>query len=288
VEPGRLAVFGDSDFASNLYLKLLGNKDLFLSSVGLLAEEPELVAVRSKGQPRGTLSPIALTATQGARSSGQRSWHSGDFRPGGIVVVFVRRRRREVDEMSWRVTFALAVALIATALYAWFDLQHGGFHPQCILQEKPAATPFGTKAKPLAEFALQDVEAIRLQRGALRLQVGARTGFGRCSAAGRRQRLPLQLARNERDHGGRGFSERPRRTMASMLAADSIELCSGGRTNQLFVGSSNPTRNRRLSENWPRWRAWLLAGALLRWEVDKLTRALTEPASGNTTPSPES
>jgi ABC-type uncharacterized transport system involved in gliding motility auxiliary subunit len=61
---GQLMVFGDSDFATNFYLNLLGNKDLILSAVAVLAEDPALVAVRRKGMPSGTLSPISLTATQ--------------------------------------------------------------------------------------------------------------------------------------------------------------------------------------------------------------------------------
>jgi hypothetical protein len=62
--PGQLMVFGDSDFASNFYLNMLGNKDLILSAVAVLAEDPALVAVRRKGLPSGTLSPISLTAAQ--------------------------------------------------------------------------------------------------------------------------------------------------------------------------------------------------------------------------------
>jgi len=62
--PGQLMVFGDSDFASNFYLNILGNKDLILSAVAVLAEDPALVAVRRKGMPSGTLSPISLTAAE--------------------------------------------------------------------------------------------------------------------------------------------------------------------------------------------------------------------------------
>lgn len=62
--PGQLMVFGDSDFASNFYLNLLGNKDLIMSAVAVLAEDPALVAVRRKGMPSGTMSPISLTAQQ--------------------------------------------------------------------------------------------------------------------------------------------------------------------------------------------------------------------------------
>lgn len=62
--PGQLMVFGDSDFATNFYLDLLGNRDLVLSAVAVLAEDPTLVAVRRKSQPGGTLSPISLTAAE--------------------------------------------------------------------------------------------------------------------------------------------------------------------------------------------------------------------------------
>lgn len=63
---GRLVVLGDSDFATNLSLNWRGNKDLFLSTVGLLAEDPSLVAVRRKGLPKGSISPIYLTEHQDA------------------------------------------------------------------------------------------------------------------------------------------------------------------------------------------------------------------------------
>jgi ABC-type uncharacterized transport system involved in gliding motility auxiliary subunit len=44
----RLVVFGDSDFASNNYLNLSGNRDLFLNTVSWLAEEENLIAIRPK------------------------------------------------------------------------------------------------------------------------------------------------------------------------------------------------------------------------------------------------
>jgi len=62
--PGQLMVFGDSDFATNFYLDVLGNRDLILSAIAALAEDPELVAVRRKSQPGGTLSPMSLTEAQ--------------------------------------------------------------------------------------------------------------------------------------------------------------------------------------------------------------------------------
>jgi ABC-type uncharacterized transport system involved in gliding motility auxiliary subunit len=90
----RMIVFGDSDFASNLYLNLLGNKDLFMSSLGVLAEDQELVAVRRKGLPRSSLSPISLTADQGRLLF----WIAVVLSPGGCALLgFLttwRRRRR--------------------------------------------------------------------------------------------------------------------------------------------------------------------------------------------------
>ena len=89
-----MIVFGDSDFASNLYLNLLGNKDLFMSSLGVLAEDQELIAVRRKGLPRGSLSPISLTAQQGRLLF----WVAVVVSPGccavlGLLITWRRRRR---------------------------------------------------------------------------------------------------------------------------------------------------------------------------------------------------
>jgi ABC-type uncharacterized transport system involved in gliding motility auxiliary subunit len=91
---GRVAVFGDSDFASNLYLNLMGNKDLFMSTVAVLAEDEDLVAVRRKGMQHGSISPISLTAWQGRLIF----WSAVIVQPAvlGLVgmVITLRRRRR--------------------------------------------------------------------------------------------------------------------------------------------------------------------------------------------------
>ncbi len=42
----RIIVFGDSDFADNFFIELLGNKDLFLNSVNWLAAQDQLIAIR--------------------------------------------------------------------------------------------------------------------------------------------------------------------------------------------------------------------------------------------------
>ncbi len=58
----RIVVVGDSDFATNAFVNLSGNKDLFLNTLSWLAEEENLIAIRPK-ESRST--PIFLTAAQG-------------------------------------------------------------------------------------------------------------------------------------------------------------------------------------------------------------------------------
>jgi len=43
-----VAVFGDSDFATNTLLGFQGNKDLFLNSVAWLAQDADLISIRPK------------------------------------------------------------------------------------------------------------------------------------------------------------------------------------------------------------------------------------------------
>jgi ABC-type uncharacterized transport system involved in gliding motility auxiliary subunit len=59
---GKVAVVGDSDFASNAHFNLMGNKDFFLNILNWLAEETALISVRSK---KPGLTPLTLTETQG-------------------------------------------------------------------------------------------------------------------------------------------------------------------------------------------------------------------------------
>jgi ABC-type uncharacterized transport system involved in gliding motility auxiliary subunit len=58
----RIVVYGNSGFANNTHLNLLGNKDLFLNTVSWLAEEEDLISIRSKDSEA---TPVVLTATQG-------------------------------------------------------------------------------------------------------------------------------------------------------------------------------------------------------------------------------
>ena len=64
VPEGRVVVCGDSDFASNLYLVVLGNKDFFLNMVSWLAEQEELISIRHKKQESYPFSPMFLTENQ--------------------------------------------------------------------------------------------------------------------------------------------------------------------------------------------------------------------------------
>ncbi|MFH1624097.1 MAG: Gldg family protein [Pseudomonadota bacterium] len=58
----RIVVFGDSDFANNSYLNVLGNKDLFLNTVNWLAEEEDLISIRPKDTD---YKPVILSKTMG-------------------------------------------------------------------------------------------------------------------------------------------------------------------------------------------------------------------------------
>lgn len=58
----RIVIFGDSDFASNAYLGLSGNRDLILNTIGWLAEEEDLIAVRAKNP---VSQPVVLNMRQG-------------------------------------------------------------------------------------------------------------------------------------------------------------------------------------------------------------------------------
>jgi ABC-type uncharacterized transport system involved in gliding motility auxiliary subunit len=91
---GRLIVYGDSDFASNLSLNWRGNKDVMMSSLALLAEDSTLIAVRRKGPPGGSISPIYLSESE----DNVVKWVSvvtvpAIFAAVGIVLTARRRKR---------------------------------------------------------------------------------------------------------------------------------------------------------------------------------------------------
>lgn len=64
VPKGRIIVCGDSDFARNIYITILGNKDFFLNMVNWLAGSEELISVRHKKEQAYPFSPLFLTENQ--------------------------------------------------------------------------------------------------------------------------------------------------------------------------------------------------------------------------------
>ena len=91
-DPGQpmLAIFGDSDFATNASFAFSGNGDLFLNTVIWLAQEKNLVSIRPK-EPQFT--PLFLTRAQGK----VLMYISILLLPAAIMItgwVISRRRRR--------------------------------------------------------------------------------------------------------------------------------------------------------------------------------------------------
>lgn len=62
--PGRIVVVGDADFATNLHLDVLGNRELLLALAGLAASRPTTLAERPTSQPPSPLSAFVLTTTE--------------------------------------------------------------------------------------------------------------------------------------------------------------------------------------------------------------------------------
>ena len=90
---GRFAVVGDADFVSNLNAGMLGNRDLLLAVAGLVARADPLVAERPEGRPGGTLSPLALTATEARRIF----WGAVATPAAALMAIaFAMARRRRV------------------------------------------------------------------------------------------------------------------------------------------------------------------------------------------------
>jgi len=87
---GRLVVFGNSAFAGNNYLGILGNQDFFLNAISWLAEEEDLISIRPK-----TLkgNPMILTS----RKAHLVFWVPVVFLPvsvllTGFLILYYRRR----------------------------------------------------------------------------------------------------------------------------------------------------------------------------------------------------
>lgn len=87
----RIVVFGDSDFASNNYMNLSGNRDLFLNTISWLAEEENLIAIRPKESGQ-FFNPLT------AKQERLLFWLSTIVLPavviGSGVATYIRRRQR--------------------------------------------------------------------------------------------------------------------------------------------------------------------------------------------------
>ncbi len=90
---GRIGVVGDADFAGNLHLNLLGNRDLLVTVAELVSRDDALTAPRRQGPARGTFSGLALTE----RDSRIVFW-TGVVLPGTVfaLVALVAARRRRI------------------------------------------------------------------------------------------------------------------------------------------------------------------------------------------------
>ena len=92
--PGRVIAVGDSDFVRNRHLETLGNRDFALAIVGLLAEDPTLIGMRSEPDADPGR-PLTLKAEQ-VRSI---FWVAVVALPAlsaiaGLLLAAVRRRQR--------------------------------------------------------------------------------------------------------------------------------------------------------------------------------------------------
>ncbi len=92
---GRLAVIGDSDFATDAYLDVLGNRDVVLNAAAWAAGEEALAGERPKDVPevQRPLSQLVLTDAQARRLlAAVAGVLPGVVLLTGIVVVTLRRR----------------------------------------------------------------------------------------------------------------------------------------------------------------------------------------------------
>jgi gliding motility-associatede transport system auxiliary component len=85
----RIVVFGDSDFASNRYLGIPGNRDLFLNTVNWLAQQENLISIRPR-DPQDRR--VTLTSDQTTRLF----WITVVIIPGLILLAGIQTwwRRR--------------------------------------------------------------------------------------------------------------------------------------------------------------------------------------------------
>ncbi len=93
---GRLIVIGDSDFATDGYLDLLGNRDIALNAFAWAGGDEALAGARPKSVPevQRPLSPLVLTDAQARRLLTMVAVvQPGLVLVAGFVIVGLRRRR---------------------------------------------------------------------------------------------------------------------------------------------------------------------------------------------------
>ena len=89
---GRVVVIGDADVATNLYLNLLGNRDLLLAAAGLAGRREVFGGSRPAALPGGTFSPLTLTAHE-ARHIFWTAVVAPALALAAVALVMARRRR---------------------------------------------------------------------------------------------------------------------------------------------------------------------------------------------------
>jgi ABC-type uncharacterized transport system involved in gliding motility auxiliary subunit len=86
----RVVVFGDSDFASNGFTAIPGNRDLFLNTLGWLSQQENLISIRPKEADDRRLNPMPAT-TQNVIMLG--SWLGVPLVIFGVGILSWWRRR---------------------------------------------------------------------------------------------------------------------------------------------------------------------------------------------------
>ena len=85
----RLVVIGDSDFATNNFVRFQRNGDLFMNSINWLAQDEDLISIRPK-------SPTNRSVTWTASQQNLFRWLSVIFMPlafiGSGIYIWWRRR----------------------------------------------------------------------------------------------------------------------------------------------------------------------------------------------------
>ena len=162
---GRMAVFGDSDFASNFYLNLLGNKDLFMSMIGVLAEEQDA----DRHAPQGnTRRHVVADLPDGTSRSGDLL----DLGHRGTGIHSPSRRYCRLpapasgeQSVSGRATILLALlALLAGALYVITSGNKPVAPPNSNLLGEPRYIDPSTPVTHLLDFDPAHVTGVDLER----------------------------------------------------------------------------------------------------------------------------